>query len=245
MFKLNWFPRPSSALNYLSPLNQELVEIPAWENQENSQLWLFFWTSAFLVSVPVFVQAPLVRQLPWVSLLLTLGWLTISWQLSRHRSTQVWGDLLLGFSWSWLAGSIYWGWLRWEPLIHLPIEAIGLPFALWCLWRGRATVGSLFYLGSLFGTAITDIYFYITGLIPYWRQVMQVEPDLVAPIFQSAILQVQNTWGLTCAAILVSLLLGVGLWSLQRLRVSWWAFGGAVLSTIVVDTLFWVAASTI
>ena len=245
MFKHNWFSFPSSTANYLLPSNHKFLEIPDRSNRENNQRWLFFWTSAFLVCVPVFFQAPLVRQLPWVSLLLTLGWITISWRLLRNPLTQAWGDLLLGFSWSWLAGSIYWGWLRWEPLIHLPIEAICLPIVLWLLWRGKATIGSLFYLGSLFGTAVTDIYFYLTDLIPYWRQVMKVEPDLVTPIFQSAILQVQNTWGLTWAAILVGLLLFVGLWSLQRLEVNWWVFGGAVLSTIVVDTLFWVAASTV
>lgn len=162
--------------------------------------------------------------------------------LSRQR-THLWGDLLLGFSWSWLAGSIYWGWLRWEPLIHLPIEAIGLPFAVWCLWKGWGKVGNFFYLGSLLGTAITDIYFYLTNLIPYWRKLMQAEPELYPAIFQDALAQMQTPWGIAWAVVLVVVLLSVGLRSLQKQQLHWWAFGGAVLSTIFVDSLFWVAAS--
>jgi hypothetical protein len=174
---------------------------------------------------------------------LTGIWVWLAITLWRNPQTQVWGDLLLGFSWSWLAGSIYWGWLRWEPLIHLPVESIGLPFALWCLWRGWGKVGNLFYLGSLLGTAITDIYFYLTNLIPYWRQLMQVEPALATPIFQSAIAQVQTPWGISWAIILVNILCAIGLWALQKRQLHWWGFGGAVLCTIVVDCLFWVAAS--
>ncbi|MGQ4648410.1 DUF3120 domain-containing protein [Lyngbya aestuarii] len=209
----------------------------------NRQAWLLFAAASFLVSVPVFVQAPLVRQLPWLSLLLTFAWVWWALRLLKRPVTHVWGDLLLGFSWSWLAGSIYWGWLRGEPYYHLPIEAIGLPFALWGLWRGWGRVGNLFYLGSLFGTVLTDVYFYITALIPHWRQVMQVEPALVAPIFHSALGQVQTPWGISWAVVLVGTLLLVGLWSLTKEQVCWWAFSGAVLSTILVDSLFWVAAS--
>ncbi|HEY9724821.1 MAG TPA: DUF3120 domain-containing protein [Chroococcales cyanobacterium] len=205
--------------------------------------WLIFAAASFLVSVPVFIQAPLVRQLPLLSLITTLGWVGLALMLLKRPTTQVWGDLLLGFSWSWLAGSIYWGWLRTEPLIHLPIEAIGLPFALWGLWRGRGRVGNLFYLGSLFGTALTDVYFYITDLIPHWRQVMRVEPTLATPILQSAIAQVQTPWGISWAVVLGSTLGIVGFWSLAKGQLHWWAFSGAVLSTILVDSLFWIAAS--
>lgn len=162
--------------------------------------------------------------------------------MKRHR-TQMWGDLLLGFSGSWLAGSIYWGWLRWEPLIHLPVEAICLPLALWCLKQERWKVGSLFYLGSLFGTAVTDIYFYLVDLIPAWRQLMQVEPSLAMPILQNAIALVQTPWGIGWAAVMVAILLAVGTLPLRSGQLHWWAFSGAVLSTIFVDSLFWLAAS--
>lgn len=206
------------------------------------QAALVFVAAAFLVSVPVFFQAPLVRYLPYVSLILSLGWFCFAWRLLKSAKTQLWGDLLFGFSWSWLAGSIYWGWLRWEPLIHLPIEAIGLPFALWGLRRGWGKVGNWFYLGSLFGTAITDVYFYLTGLIPYWREVMSVEADLVAPVFHDALIRAGTSWGIFCAIVLTGTLLSLGLWSLRKTEYHWWAFGGAVLSTILVDGLFWFAA---
>lgn len=213
-----------------------------WKGRER-QVWLVFFASAFLVSVPVFVQAPLVRLLPWLCLVLTGGWVGLAYFWLQRPQTRIWGDLLLGFSWSWLAGSIYWGWLRWEPLIHLPIEAIGVPFACWCLWRGWGRIGNLFYLGSLLGTAITDVYFYLTGVIPYWRQLMRVDPSLATPIFQNAIAQIETVWGISWAIVLVNLLLGISFWALQKQQLHWWAFGGAVLSTILVDSLFWLAAS--
>lgn len=207
--------------------------------------WLVFAASAFLVSVPVFGQAPLVRLWPEVSLVATLGWMGMSVALIARPQTQFWGDLLLGFSWSWLAGSIYWGWLRWEPLWHLPVEAIALPLAVGCLVRGQGKIGSYFYLGSLFGTAVTDLYFYLTGLIPHWRQVMQIEPELALPILQSAIAQIETPWGIGCAIALITILLVVGLLPLRSQELHWRTFSGAVLSTLVVDGLFWLAASSL
>lgn len=208
----------------------------------SKKAWLVFLAASFLVSVPVFIQAPLVRLLPLLSLLLTLGWVGLSFMLLKKPKTQIWGDLLLGFSWSWLAGSIYWGWLRWEPLIHLPVEAIGLPFALWCLRQGWGKVGSWFYLGSLFGTAVTDAYFYLVDLIPSWRQLMQVEPELAIKVLQDATTHVSNPWGISWAIALLSVLLGVGTLPWRSGQLHWWAFSGAVLSTILVDGLFWLAA---
>ena len=202
-----------------------------------------FLAAGFLVSVPVFIQAPLVRLFPEISLLMTGVWLWLAFYLMKQERTQHWGDLLWGFSWSWLAGSLYWGWWRWEPLIHLPVESIGLPVAIWGLWRGWPKIGNFFYLGSLLGTGITDGYFYLTGLIPHWRQLMQVEPTLATPIFQASLAQVQTPWGMSWAVILANILLGVGLWAMQKPDRHWWALAGAVLSTILVDSLFWLAAS--
>ena len=207
------------------------------------QTWLMLAAAVLLVSVPVFIQAPLVRWQPELSLLLTGGWLGLSLVLMARDRTQLWGDLLFGFTWSWLAGSIYWGWFRWEPLLHLPIEAIGLPVAIWCLMRQWGKVGNFFYLGSLFGTVVTDLYFYIVDLIPHWRQLMQVDPALALPIFQSAIAQMRTPWGAAWAVVLGITLLVVGLLPLRSQKPHWWAFGGAVLSTILVDGLFWLVAS--
>ncbi len=207
------------------------------------QSWLVLAAAVFLVSVPVFIEAPLVRSLPLLSLAMTGLWVGLSFALMSRTSSHLWGDLLLGFSWSWLAGSLYWGWLRWEPLLHLPVEAIGLPFALVCLRQNWGKVGNYFYLGSLLGTALTDVYFYLVDLIPYWRQLMQVEPELASPILQSALEQIQTPWGQGWAVILALVLLTLGILPLRYQQRHWWAFSGAVLSTILVDSLFWLAAA--
>lgn len=206
------------------------------------QTWLVFAAAVFLVSVPVFIEAPLVRSLPSLSLAMTGFWVWLSFRLMSRPATYLWGDLLLGFSWSWLAGAIYWGWLRWEPALHLPVESIGLPFACWCLVRNWCKVGNWFYLGSLFGTVLTDVYFYIVDLMPYWRQIMQVEPENVSPILQAAVTQVQTPWGETWAVSLALVLLIAGILPLRSQQRHWFAFGGAVLSTILVDSLFLLAA---
>jgi Protein of unknown function (DUF3120) len=226
----------------LVPTNHNRLDpvTPDWEKCQS-----VFWTAGFLVSVPVFIQAPLVRYYPEISLVLTAFWVGLGIWLLKKPKISLWGDLLLGFSWSWLAGSIYWGWWRWEPLIHLPMEAIGLPFVLWGLSKGRGKVGNLFYLGSLLGTAITDLYFYLTGLIPYWRQLMnlELESTLVPSIFHNALAQIQTPWGISWAIVLLNLLLAIGIYPLQKRVCYWWAFSGAVLSTILVDGLFWITAS--
>ncbi len=205
------------------------------------QAWLIFGAAVFLVTVPVFIEAPLVRVLPLLSLVLTAGWLWLSYKLMSTPKTYIWGDLLLGFSWSWLAGSVYWGWMRWEPLLHLPVEAIALPFAIACLKRGWGKVGNYFYLGSLLGTVLTDIYFYLVDLIPHWRQIM-LEPELTPSILHSALAQVQTPLGQGLAIVLATVLLVCGTLPLLSKQLHWWAFGGAVLSTILVDSLFLVAA---
>ncbi|MDJ0678796.1 MAG: DUF3120 domain-containing protein [Xenococcaceae cyanobacterium MO_167.B52] len=232
----------TSSSSNCSPQSPDTVlNLPLIPNQEGKAWWVF-GAASFLVSVPVFFQAPIVRLFPWISLFLTLFWIVLGWWLYKRPQTRWWGDIILGFSWSWLAGSIYWGWLRWEPLIHIPVESIGVPFALWCLWRGWGKIGNYFYLGSLLGTAVTDLYFYLTSLIPYWRKLMEVDPALASPIFKSALAQMQTPWGISWAIVLVNLLLGISLYSLQKEHLYWWAFGGAVLSTLVVDSLFWIAA---
>ncbi len=215
------------------------------EGKTSSRQWLVFIAAGFLVSVPVFVQAPLVRLFPEISLLLTVGWLALSCVLLWRPQTALWGDLLLGFTGSWLAGSLYWGWLRWEPFLHLPVEAIGVPLAIACLVCSWGKIGSYFYLGSLLGTAITDLYFYLTGLIPHWRQLMQVEPALALPIFQSAVAQIETPWGIGCAVALIATLLIIGLWPWRYQDLHGWAFSGAVLCTLLVDGLFWLVATAV
>lgn len=227
----------------VNPLNwgRVLRRVLAWKDAFG-QPGLAFATAVFLVSVPVFIQAPLVRSLPWVSLGLTLGWLGSAKFLWSRPTTRLWGDLLLGFTGSWWAGSIYWGWMRWEPYLHLPIEALALPLAILGLTRPAWRVGSSFYLGSLLGTVITDIYFYLVDLIPHWRHLMQVTPELATPIFQQAIAQVETPWGVGCAVMLATILLLAGFLPLRSRQVHGWTFSGAILGTLLVDGLFWLAA---
>jgi len=201
-----------------------------------------FLAAMLLVSVPVFFEAPLVRSLPSLSLGVTGLWVWLSFTLMSRPQTYYWGDLLLGFSWSWLAGAIYWGWLRWEPLWHLPVESIGLPFVLWCIWRNWGQVGSWFYLGSLLGTVLTDVYFYIVDLLPFWRQIMTTDGSGAAKILKNALIQVETPWGETWAIAMAVFLIGVGIVSLSNKQRHFYAFGGAVLSTILVDSLFLLAA---
>jgi Protein of unknown function (DUF3120) len=223
---------------------------------QNRKLWAPLWTTniavwlaaVFLVSIPVFFEAPLVRYAPWLSLVLTVGWLSISRQLTENGKSQVWGSLIWGFSLTWLCGSLYWGWLRWEPLWHLPIEAIALPWAIWALrspQRDEYEVGAFFYLGSLLGTVVTDLYFVIAGLVPQWRSLILAEsdPSAIRPILQSAVAQVQTQWGMSWAFVLGALLVVLGLWAMRTVEVRYWAFSGAILSTILVDSIFGLVAT--
>ncbi|MTJ10038.1 MULTISPECIES: DUF3120 domain-containing protein [unclassified Anabaena] len=205
--------------------------------------WLVFVAAVFLVTVPVFIEAPLVRSLPTLSVVMTGFWIALSITLMSRPQTYLWGDILFGFSWTWLTGAIYWGWLRWEPIWHLPVEALGLPIALWCLAKNWGKVGNWFYLGSLFGTVLTDIYFYLVDLMPYWRQIMRTDPEGASQILQNALIQVQTPWGEGWAIILALMLTTVGIASLLNKQYHWYAFGGAVLSTILVDSLFLLAAA--
>ena len=230
-------------LSETSPQIQLALRLKSQSDQHLANRLPAFWAAAFLVSVPVFIQAPLVRLQPWVSLLMTLIWFISGLQMLNQPKLKLWGDLAIGFTWTWFAGSLYWGWLRENPYVHLPVEAIGLPIVIILISQNRCKVGSYFYLGSLFGTAITDLYFYWVDLIPYWRQVMQVEPAAVGNVLQSALLHIENPIAVVRAMVLLGILVFVGALAIRANKVYWWAFAGAVLSTILVDALFLLAAS--
>lgn len=213
-----------------------------WLDQHGLQVRVFV-AAAGLVILPVFVQAPLVRFFPWISLTTTLIWLGLGLVLIRQQRWAIWGDLMTGFGWIWLTGSIYWGWFRWEPIVHLPIEALGLPIALICLYRGQGRIGSYFFLGSLLGTAVTDLYINWMGLFPNWRQVMWVDQDFVAVVLRETANSLQTDLAACRALILVMLLLVACLVSMITSRqLTWWAFSGALFSTLIVDGLFFLTA---
>lgn len=210
--------------------------------------WRIFALAVFLVCVPVFIEAPLVRTYPWLSLAIT----PVLWGISRHLQSQTpyryLGGILYGFGWCWGAGSLYWGWLRWEPLWHLPVEALPLPVMLWHLRQRQQLVGVFFFSGSLLGTAMTDAYFYLIDVIPHWRAIMYLEQDLVSvqEILAQALAQVHTFGGQLWGVLLGFSLLLIGLLPLFQSQIRHgtptvlpiWAFMGAVLSTLVVDGLF-------
>lgn len=212
-----------------------------WLNPRST--WVGVALGIIFVSVPVFFEAPLVRAAPGLSVLLTGVGVWGSVQLGRRPHTAFVGDLLLGLSWSWLAGAIYWGWFRWEPLWHIPIESIGLPIALWGLHRGWGKVGHWFYLGSLLGTAITDIYFYRMHLMPYWRQLMAAPPADALGIVQAGFSQIQTVEGLGLAAMCACLLLALARQGWRSPHRHFWIFSGTLIGTLLVDGLFVVLAS--
>ena len=91
--------------------------------------------------------------------------------------------------------------------MHLPIEALGLPMVIILMRYGKAKIGNYFYLGSLLGTAITDVYFYCVGLIPYWKALMMRPPAEAGGILHSALLRMETYQGVGCAIVLLTLLL--------------------------------------
>ncbi len=206
-----------------------------------SQNTVAFIAGAFLVSVPVFFQAPLVRFAPALSLVLTLFWMLSSIYLLK-RKQELWGSLLFGFTLSWWCGTLYWGWLRTNPYLHLPVEALGVPIALMALAFPRLRVGSLFFLGSFIGTALTDVYIFGAGLADWWIQMMQNEQGNIAPIMEGALGQMNTPLSFAWAGVIVASLLVIGLLGLRSDKPQWWAFSGAVLNTLVVNGLFLIGA---
>jgi hypothetical protein len=110
------------------------------------------------------------------------------------------------------------------------------------MFVGKAKIGNYFYLGSLLGTAITDIYFYCVGLIPYWRSLMLSPPADAGKILHGALLRMETYEGVSYAIVLLTLLVMLGTIPMRSQSTKWWAFSGAILSTILVDSLFFLAA---
>tara|TARA_B100000902_G_scaffold398439_1_gene465196 strand:- start:1200 stop:1967 length:768 start_codon:yes stop_codon:yes gene_type:complete len=145
---------------------------------------LRLWSSFFVI-LPIFVQAPWVRFEPISALCFTFLIISIALILSRKESNKwfIVGSLLLGVSGSWLGGCLFWGWLSPYPILHIPVEAVVLPLALVGLstkWK----IGSSFYISSLFGTAITDITIFLTGIMDQWTEVITSDSESAPLILQ-------------------------------------------------------------
>jgi hypothetical protein len=192
--------------------------------------------AAVLVSIPVFLQAPWVRTAPFSACLFTAVLLALGIGLERRPASHGIGQMLVGFSGSWLAGSVFWGWCRLHPLCHLPVEAFALPLALAGLGsRWRLAAG--FYLASLLGTAATDAAIAGCGLMPFWTQVLASPPGMATDLLQQAAAQVLTPLPLLVVGGATLLLVPTCRW-LWRSGPVGRVCGAALATTLAVDGLF-------
>ena len=202
-----------------------------------------------MVVLPVFLQAPWVRLQPFTAVLFTVVLLSagINLQLTSHGRRAEIGSLLVGFSGSWLAGCLFWGWLRAHPLLHLPIEAFALPLALAGL-NSRWRLACGFYLASLLGTACTDLMMLATGVMPFWPQVVNAPLHEASQFLHAAGIQLLRPQSLlllvaAAAAILAAAKLLKSLAETNVLGREVFGMAAAVLTTTLwVDGLFLAAA---
>ena len=209
---------------------------------------LQFCTSS-LVVLPVFLQAPWAHFNPlsacfFTFFILIFGFLIA--QLGGERWVHV-GSLLIGVSGSWLGGSLFWGWLREYPVLHIPVEAVALPIAFIGLstrWR----LGAVFYLACLLGTALTDLMMVVTGVMNSWPDVVTASlKDAPAILHQTAeqLLDFDSIFLLIIAACSI----GILSYQMKRRaklisedRGTWLVASAALSTTLWVDGLFLITA---
>ena len=167
---------------------------------------LRLWSSFFVI-LPIFVQAPWVRINPISALCATFVILSVAFLLSSKGSDKwfIVSSLLLGVSGSWLGGCLFWGWLSAYPILHIPVEAVALPLAMVGLgtkWK----IGASFYISSLFGTAMTDITIFLTGIMDQWREVITADSDNAPLILQKTtenLIQLKSLFIIFLAALIL------------------------------------------
>ncbi len=204
--------------------------------------WLLPGIATLLTVGPVFVQAPLVRWAPMVSALVTVPLLLLALAATRHPDPerQRLGVLLVGFAGSWLGGTLFWGWGREHPVLHLPIEAFALPLAIGGL-RTRWRIGAAFYLSSLLGTALTDAMIALTGLMPFWPPIVQAAPEPAVVLLQEAARSLLKPLSLLALA-LTSAWIGQLAWRLKAGDEAGRVAAATLASTVLVDGVFLGAA---
>jgi len=237
---------PAQSLPAPQVLALTAAELGHWQLQHRDGLAT---AAALLVALPVFLQAPWVRIHPFSAALATLPLLLLGLALERlalQRPRSIgWSDagqLLVGFSGSWLGGCLFWGWFRLHPLWHLPIEAFALPLALGGLWTRRWRMAASFYLASLLGTACTDGVMALTGVMGHWIAVLEAAPADAALRLQQAAQGVLEPLPLAAVS-----LAGTALAALCRRYWShpdpaWRLAASALATTLAVDGLFLAAA---
>ena len=202
-----------------------------------------------MVVLPVFLQAPWVRIHPFSATLCTAVLVAIGVVLNRSDNQQKAdiGALIVGFSGSWLAGCVFWGWLRAHPVLHLPVEAFALPIAL-AGFGTRWRLASAFYLSSLVGTAFTDLMMAVTGVMRYWPGVVTASLDTAPQLLHEAGIHLLHPLPIT-ALVLAA---GSILWLAQTLSKRETALlnssdtlsmsAAVLMTTLWVDGLFLLAA---
>ncbi|BEV35193.1 DUF3120 domain-containing protein [Synechococcus sp. M16CYN] len=163
-----------------------------------------------MIVLPVFLQAPWVRIHPFSATLFTAVLIAAGITLNRsenQHSTDL-GSLLVGFSGSWFAGCVFWGWLRAHPILHLPVEAFALPIALAGLGN-RWHLASAFYLSSLLGTAFTDLMIAITGVMRFWPTVVTASPNTAPQLLHKAGLHLLHPLQLIALAAAIAIILWI------------------------------------
>ncbi len=205
---------------------------------------LQFWSSA-LVVLPVFLQAPWVHFYPLSALIFTFVLLCLGILLGQFIEGKWFriGSLLVGVSGSWLGGCLFWGWLRMHPVLHLPVEAVAMPFAfvgLFSKWR----IGAGFYLACLLGTAFTDLMMVLTGVMSAWPQIVAAPLDEAANTLNATSLQLFTFPTLLMLFIAAALIAFLADQMNQRGNMNsiagsaWLVAGTALATTLWVDGLF-------
>ena len=202
-----------------------------------------------MVVLPVFLQAPWVRVHPFSATLFTALLVAIGVVLNRSDNQQKadFGSLIIGFSGSWLAGCVFWGWLRAHPVLHLPVEAFALPLAL-AGFGTRWRLASAFYLSSLVGTAFTDLMMAVTGVMRFWPGVVTASMDTAPQLLHEAGLHLLHPLPLTALVLAASSIVWLaGTLSKCEMAVfksndTLYMSAAVLMTTLWVDGLFLLAA---
>ena len=205
---------------------------------------LQFWTSA-LVVLPVFLQAPWAHFEPFSASLFSIFILAagvLIAMLGGEKWFQV-GSLFIGVSGSWLGGSLFWGWLREYPVLHIPVEAVALPIAAIAIFT-RWRIGAVFYLACLLGTALTDVMMVFTGVMKRWPEVVKASLQESPQILHQTALELFNLQSISLL-FLAALLIGLLANEMRKRSISsdqessvWLVASAALTTTLWVDGLF-------